>query len=55
MKMMHLKSLFCVIKKVIREQGDRGWEKGKEECEGWEKKEEVWEKGVSGWKKRESD
>ena len=36
--MMHLKSLSYVIKKVKREQGYRGWEKGKEECEGWEKK-----------------
>ena len=36
--MMHLKYLSYVIKKVIREQGDRGWEKGVEECEGLEKK-----------------
>ena len=39
--MVHLKSLSYVIKKVIREQGDRGWKKGEDECEGWEKKRRV--------------
>ena len=53
--MMHLKYLSYVIKKVIREQGDRGWEKREEEGAGWEKKEEVYEKVISGWKKQESD
>ena len=46
--MMHLKSLSYVIKKVIRKQGDTGWEKGEEECEGWEKKRSGVEKG-SKW------